>query len=119
MSGRLWASVSWVASSVTRCAGVGVEVDAGQVAGRTGLVALEQEVGAVVVAGIRTGQTLVEDEIGVLVGLGLVRLVGRVAGQRNEVRVVAVVAVVGDGGRTVLETAGPLGEGACRSSGES
>ena len=92
---------------------VGVEVDAGEVP-EAELMALEQEMGAVVVVRIGTGLAS-EDEIRVLVGLGLRRLdlVGRtrqVAGGREH-RAVAVVPVVRDVGGAVLErhrTARPL-----------
>jgi len=77
---------------------VRVEIDAGDVARRAGLVALEQEVRSVVVGGIGAGLA-VEHEVGVLVGLGLVGLdqVGRArkVARGGKKRAVAVVAVEG------------------------
>ena len=73
---------------------VGVEIDPRDVA-RTGFVPLEQEVGPVVV--VRIGALLVpQDEVGILVGLGLVGLDIRAARQRHEVGPVVVVAVEHD-----------------------
>src|SRR5262249_2422224 len=59
--------------------GIRVEVDPGDV-GRTAraeLVALEQEVRAVVVVRVGAGQAVLEDKVGVLVGLCLFGLSGR------------------------------------------
>jgi len=79
--------------------GVGVEADAGDVAvlgavdGGRRLVALEEEVRAVVVAGV--GPRLVaQDEIGVLVGLGLLGLGRRAGGRRHHLRERGVVGAV-------------------------
>ena len=90
--------------------GVGVEVDAGDVAACVaGLVALEEEVRAVVVAGV--GALLaVEDEVGVLVGLGLGAPPSSDGGSRHQ-RSVAVVAVERDAG-SVLERLEPWATGA-------
>jgi hypothetical protein len=90
--------------------GVGVQVDPGDVAGTSHaeLVALEQEVGAVVIARVRAREALTEDEIGVLVWLGLLRLRER-AGQRQHlglpgrVEHVVVVAVVRDQVARILQ----------------
>ena len=87
---------------------VGVEVDPRDVAGRAGLVALEQEVGAVVVARVGTRKAAREDQVRVLVRLRLVRLVHdgwrrqhlRIAGRREHV---VVVAVVRDGDARVFD----------------
>ena len=90
---------------------VGVEVDAGDVAGRPGLVALEQEVRAVVVRGVRA-VLAVQHEIGVLVRLGLVRLGGRAGPgehrQQRRVVVDRVVAVVAHAVLRVLDLVGTL-----------
>ena len=72
---------------------IGVEVDARDVAGRAALVPLEEEVGAVVVVEVGALEPLLEDEVGVLVRLGLVRfhfpvaleptMIGLAAGRRR------------------------------------
>jgi hypothetical protein len=81
---------------------VGVEVDARDVAaidgrpcGRSGkgdrdavLVTLEEEVRPVVVARIGAAQAAIEDEVGILVGLGLRRL--DVRAERRQVRTAVV-----------------------------
>ncbi len=78
---------------------VRVEVDAGDVAGLTDFVTLEQEVRPVVVT--RVGAVLTgQPQVGVLVRLGLggldvVRRALHVARGRQQVRRVAVVTVVG------------------------
>ena len=70
---------------------VGIEVDAGDVAlllarhGRRALVPLEDEVGAVVVAAVRTRRAA-EDEVRVLVGLRLLRLRPRGGVRRHHLR---------------------------------
>jgi hypothetical protein len=91
--------------------GVGVEVDAGDVARpvRAALVALEEEVLPVVVARVRAAEPVAEHQVGVLVRLGLVRLLGRARRRRNHLRLagrvddVVVVAVVGGQRGRVLE----------------
>jgi hypothetical protein len=98
--------------------GVGIEVDAGDVAGAPGpaLVALEEEMSPVVVAGIGAVEAMLEDEVGVLVGLGLVRLGSGVGGNRNHLRIagrvedVVVVAIERGEGRGILEPGGTLGD---------
>jgi len=95
--------------------GVGVEVDAGDVSGSTGapLVALEEEVSAIVVARVGTVETVLEDEVGVLVRLGLFRLGGWVGRDRHHLRLadqiedIVVIAVIGGQGRGVLEPRRP------------
>jgi hypothetical protein len=102
--------------------GVGVEVDAREQAERVArailggvLVALVEEVGAVVVGRVGAGHALLEDEVGVLVGLGLDRLrrarrrrqhlrEQRVVGGRD----VVLVAVVRHDALRVLELRGAL-----------
>jgi hypothetical protein len=90
---------------------VGVEVDSGdraRAAGRGVLMALEEEVGAVVVARHGPGKPLLEDEVRVLVRLGLAGLAGgdvrgdhdRLAGS---VHLVHRVAVIGDRRGRVLD----------------
>src|SRR5581483_5841043 len=85
-----------------------VEVDPREVAGRAGLVPLEQEVRAVVVGWVGTAEAVPEDEVRVLVRLGLVRLVRQRRGRDHlgiagAVHDVVVVPVVGDLRRRVLE----------------
>jgi hypothetical protein len=100
---------------------VGIEVDARDVAlllavdGRCELVALVDEMRPVVVGGVRPFETVLEDEVGVLVGLGLLSLVregrrrhhlgcGRVVRGRH----VVLEAVVGDDAGRVFESRSPL-----------
>ena len=86
--------------------GVGIEVDAGDVAGAAGLVTLEDEVAAVVVVRVRTGLTL-QNEVRVLVGLGLGRL--GVASQGGNHGPVVLVAVERQISARVLERVSALG----------
>ena len=97
--------------------GVGVQVDAGDDRNQatvridhTVLVALVQEVGAVVVS--RIGARLAEElEIGVLVGLALggfhdVRRAGQITGRRHQRAVLVVAIVADDDGGAVAERDG-------------
>ena len=79
---------------------VGIEVDARDVARGAGLVALEQEVRAVLVVGIGAGQAL-DHEVSVLVGLGLRGL--RHRSRERHGRAVVVVAVPRDEAGRVLD----------------
>ena len=96
--------------------GVRVEVDAGDLAGPAGasLMTLEEEVGAVVVVCVGALQAVLEDQVGVLVRLRLVRLRRRAGRGRQHLRLagrvedVVVVAVVRRECRGVLELRRPL-----------
>ena len=96
--------------------GVRVEVDPRDVARGPGLVALEEEVRAVPVVRVGAGEALLEDEVGVLVRLGLVGLVGHSRG-RHHLRIargrddVVVVAVIRDLRRRVLDLRRALCDG--------
>ena len=79
--------LSVAASTVTLWAASASRFTRVIIAGRPGLVPLEQEVRAVVIGGVRAGLS-VEDQVRVLVGLGLrgldqVRGAGQVARRRN------------------------------------